>query len=50
MNKQNRPMVLTIVAAVVAIAIGIVLSYVIHWFPVEASTQSRRGTCLSDER
>jgi cytochrome c oxidase subunit II len=40
-NKQNRPMVLTIVAAVVAVAIGIVLSYVIHWFPVEASTQAK---------
>ena len=39
MNKQ-RPMVLTIVAAVLAVAIGIVLSYVIHWFPVQASTQA----------
>jgi cytochrome c oxidase subunit 2 len=33
-------MVLTIVAAVIAIAIGIVLSYVIHWFPVQASAQA----------
>jgi cytochrome c oxidase subunit II len=33
-------MVLTIVAAVVAVAIGIALSYVIHWFPVQASTQA----------
>ena len=24
----------------IAIAIGIVLSYVIHWFPVQASTQA----------
>jgi cytochrome c oxidase subunit 2 len=33
-------MIVTIVAAVVAIAIGVVLSYVIHWFPVQASTQA----------
>ena len=39
MNKQ-RPMVLTIVAAVIAVAIGIALSYIIHWFPVQASTQA----------
>jgi cytochrome c oxidase subunit II len=39
MNKQ-RPLIITLVAAVVAIAIGIVLSYVIHWFPVQASTQA----------
>lgn len=39
MGKQ-RPMILTIVAALVAVAIGIVLSYVIHWFPVQASTQA----------
>jgi cytochrome c oxidase subunit 2 len=34
-------MVLTIVAAVLAIAIGITLSYVIHWFPVQASSQAQ---------
>ncbi len=39
MDKQ-RSMILTLVAAVVAIAIGVVLSYVIHWFPVQASTQA----------
>jgi len=39
MDKQ-RPMIVTLVAAVVAIAIGVVLSYVIHWFPVQASTQA----------
>jgi cytochrome c oxidase subunit 2 len=33
-------MVLTIAAAVLAVVIGIVLSYVIHWFPVQASTQA----------
>jgi cytochrome c oxidase subunit 2 len=39
MAKQ-RSVILTLVAAVVAIAIGVVLSYVIHWFPVQASTQA----------
>jgi cytochrome c oxidase subunit II len=39
MPKQ-RPLILTLVAAVIAIAIGVVLSYVIHWFPVQASTQA----------
>jgi len=37
---RQRPLVLTIVAAVLATAIGIVLSFVIHWFPVQASTQA----------
>jgi cytochrome c oxidase subunit 2 len=39
MAKQ-RSVILTLVAAVIAIAIGVVLSYVIHWFPVQASTQA----------
>jgi cytochrome c oxidase subunit 2 len=39
MAKQ-RSMILTLVAAVIAIAIGVVLSYVIHWFPVQASVQA----------
>jgi cytochrome c oxidase subunit II len=38
---RQRPLIITLVAAVLAIAIGIVLSYVINWFPVEASTQAR---------
>jgi cytochrome c oxidase subunit 2 len=38
---RQRPLIITLVAAVIAIAIGIVLSYVIHWFPVQASTQAR---------
>jgi len=40
MSKQ-RTIVVAAVAAVIATAIGIVLSFVIHWFPVEASTQAR---------
>jgi cytochrome c oxidase subunit 2 len=39
MNRQ-RSIVVTLVAAVIAIAIGIALSYWIHWFPVQASTQA----------
>ena len=39
MSKQ-RPVILTLVAAVIAIAIGVALSYWIHWFPVQASTQA----------
>jgi cytochrome c oxidase subunit 2 len=38
---RRRSLIYTIVAGLVAIAIGVVLSYVIHWFPVQASTQAR---------
>jgi cytochrome c oxidase subunit II len=37
---SRRSLVLTIVAAVIAVGIGIGLSYAIHWFPVRASTQA----------
>jgi cytochrome c oxidase subunit II len=37
----KRPIIVTIVAGVLATAIGIVLSYVIHWFPVAASAQAK---------
>ena len=37
---RQRQLILTIAAAVVAVAIGVVLSYVIHWFPVQASIQA----------
>jgi cytochrome c oxidase subunit II len=37
---KQRPILITAVAAVLAIVIGIVLSFVIHWFPVQASTQA----------
>jgi len=39
MSKQ-RPLVIAIVAASIATAIGIALGYTIHWFPVQASTQA----------
>jgi cytochrome c oxidase subunit 2 len=38
---SRRPIVVTIIAGVLATAIGIFLSYVIHWFPVAASTQAK---------
>jgi cytochrome c oxidase subunit II len=37
---SRRSIVGTVVAALIATGIGIALSYVIHWFPVEASTQA----------
>ena len=40
MSKQ-RSLILAGVAALVATAIGIVISYAIHWFPAQASTQAR---------
>jgi cytochrome c oxidase subunit 2 len=39
--SRRRPLIITIVAAVLAVAIGIALSYVIHWFPPQAATQAR---------
>jgi cytochrome c oxidase subunit 2 len=39
--KLQRSLVWTILAAVVATGIGIALSYVIHWFPPQASVQAR---------
>ncbi len=38
---RRRSLIYTAIAAAVAIAIGIVLSYVIHWFPVQASSQAK---------
>jgi cytochrome c oxidase subunit 2 len=38
---RRRSLIFTFVAALLAIAIGIALSYVIHWFPVQASTQAK---------
>ncbi len=38
--KIEKSMVVAFVAALIAVAIGVVLSYVIKWFPVQASTQA----------
>jgi cytochrome c oxidase subunit II len=43
---SRRPVVATIVAALTATAIGIALSYAIHWFPVQASTQAHNTDTL----
>jgi cytochrome c oxidase subunit 2 len=37
---------LTVLAAVLAVAIGIVLSYTIHWFPAQASKQAHNTDTL----
>ncbi|HEX5851716.1 MAG TPA: cytochrome c oxidase subunit II [Solirubrobacteraceae bacterium] len=39
MSKQ-RSLTIAAVAALIATAIGIVISYAIHWFPAQASTQA----------
>src|SRR5437660_57562 len=38
---RRRSLTLAVVLAVLAIGIGIALSYAIHWFPAQASTQAR---------
>jgi len=38
---RRRSLIFTAVAAVVAIAVGIALSYWIHWFPVQATSQAK---------
>jgi cytochrome c oxidase subunit 2 len=43
---SRRSIVWTAVAAVIATAIGIFLSYVINWFPVQASTQAHNTDTL----
>jgi cytochrome c oxidase subunit 2 len=45
-GRQQRPLVIAGVSAVIAIAIGIVISYAIHWFPVAASTQAKETDTL----
>jgi cytochrome c oxidase subunit 2 len=43
---SRRSIAWAILAAIAATAIGIVLSYVIHWFPVQASTQAHETDTL----
>jgi cytochrome c oxidase subunit 2 len=43
---SRRAIVGTLIAALIATALGIVLSYVIHWFPVQASTQAHNTDTL----
>jgi cytochrome c oxidase subunit II len=42
----RRSIVWTLLLAIVATAIGIALSYAIHWFPVQASTQAHETDTL----
>jgi cytochrome c oxidase subunit 2 len=43
---DRRAIVIAVVLAVLATAIGIALSYVIHWFPVAAATQAHETDTL----
>jgi len=43
---SRRSIVGAIVAGLIATAVGIVLSYAIHWFPVQASTQAHNTDTL----
>jgi cytochrome c oxidase subunit 2 len=38
--SRQRSLLLAGVSAVIAVAVGITLSYLIHWFPAQASTQA----------
>jgi cytochrome c oxidase subunit II len=44
--SRRRSLAVAFTLAVIATAIGIVLSYAIHWFPVQASTQARNSDRL----
>ncbi|HEV2922692.1 MAG TPA: cytochrome c oxidase subunit II [Solirubrobacteraceae bacterium] len=44
--SRRRSLTLTFIAALVAVAIGIALSYTIHWFPAEASKQAQNTDTL----
>jgi len=39
--SKQRSIGVALLAALVAVAIGVVLSYAIHWFPAQASSQAR---------
>ncbi|HEY7892286.1 MAG TPA: cytochrome c oxidase subunit II [Solirubrobacteraceae bacterium] len=39
--RNRRPLIVTLIAAAIATAIGIALSFIIHWFPVQASAQAK---------
>jgi cytochrome c oxidase subunit II len=44
--SRQRSVLLAVVAALIATTIGILLSYAIHWFPVQASTQAKNTDTL----
>jgi cytochrome c oxidase subunit II len=41
--SSRRSLLLAVIAALIATAIGIALSYAIHWFPVQATTQAKNS-------
>src|SRR5271157_6615801 len=41
--SRQRSLLLAFVLATIATGIGIALSYAIHWFPVQASTQAKNS-------
>ena len=43
---RNRSLTIAVVLAVIAVAVGIWISYVIHWFPPAASTQAHNTDTL----
>jgi cytochrome c oxidase subunit 2 len=43
---RQRSLTLAVVAALIATAAGIALSYTIHWFPAQASTQAKNTDLL----
>src|SRR6202140_126725 len=45
-SASRRSVVIAVMAALISIAIGIFLSYVIEWFPVQASTQAKETDTL----
>jgi cytochrome c oxidase subunit 2 len=45
-TPDRRAIATAAIAGLIAIAIGIVLSYQIHWFPVQASTQAKNTDTL----
>jgi len=44
--SKQRSLVIAAAAALIATAIGIVISYAIHWFPAQASTQAHETDTL----
>jgi cytochrome c oxidase subunit 2 len=44
--SKQRSLVIAAAAAIIATAIGIVISYAIHWFPAQASTQAHETDTL----
>jgi len=44
--SRNRSLTIAGVAATIAVAVAIVISFAIHWFPAQASTQAKNSDRL----